>query len=303
MLDPALKRIFAHRESIELLVREFAPERAGGIDFSTLDKLSTALVGEALVRRYPDMLWTARTRGGAGRVVILLEFQGRNDPLMALRSAVYGLLTVQELLGRMKPAPATDSLEVLTLVVYHGRGRWRAPASLGKLLPRWTPGDYRVIFRDARSGARDALAGVVLRFEQDRSVAGTLAALDDLRRIGEETEAGFDRFLAECIGAWLTSRKLITKEQMKGATTMAQVATEYERSLEEYGRKWFREGRDEGQAAMLGQMAGRRFGQEVAAELADVLGDPPDTGRLSEAASAVIDCATGEEFLRRVRRA
>ena len=303
MLDPALKRIFAHRESIELLVSEFAPERAGRIDFSTLDKLSTALVGEALIRRYPDMLWTARTRDGAGRVVILLEFQGRNDRLMALRSAVYGLLTVQELLGRMKPAPATDSLEVLTLVIYHGRGRWRAPSALGKLLPQWTPGDYRVIFRDPDGGTRADLAEVVLRFEQDRSVAGTLAAMADLRRIGEETGARFDRFLAECIVSWLTSRKRITKEQMKGATTMARVATEYERSLEEYGRKWFREGRDEGQAALLCQMARKRFGQEVAAQLADVLGDPPHAGRLSEAASAVIECATGEDFLRRVRRA
>ena len=160
-----------------------------------------------------------------------------------------------------------------------------------------------MIFREPDGGTRADLAGVVLRFEQDRSVAGTLAALDDLRRIGEETGARFDRFLAECVVSWLTSRKLITKDQMKGATTMAQVATEYERSLEEYGRKWFREGRDEGQAAMLGQMAGRRFGQEVAAQLADVLGDPPHAGRIAEAASAVIDCATGEEFLRRVRRA
>ena len=88
---------------------------------------------------------------------------------------------------------------------------------------------------------------------------------------------------------------------MKGATTMAQ--TEYERSLEEYGRKWFREGRDEGQTALLCQMARKRFGQEVAAELADVLGDPPHAGRLFEAASAVIECATGENFLSRVRRA
>ena len=221
--------------------------------------------------------------------MILLEFQGRNDPLMALRSAVYGLLTVQELLGRTKPAPSTDSLEVLTLVIYHGRGRWRAPASLGKLLPRWTPGDHRVIFRDPRGGAPGDLVGVVLRFEQDRSVEGTLTALDDLRRIGEETGARFDRFLA--------------KEQMKEATTMAQVATEYERSLEEYGRRWFRKGRREGRVVLLRQQVGRRFGQEVAAQLADVLGDPPHAGRISEAASAVIDCATGEEFLRRVRRA
>ncbi len=58
------------------MVRAYAPERADGIDFSTLEKLDAEQVGEALVRRYPDMLWTAWTRDGGARVMILLEFQG-----------------------------------------------------------------------------------------------------------------------------------------------------------------------------------------------------------------------------------
>lgn len=62
------------------------------IDFSTLDKMGTELVGEAMVRRYPDMLWIARKRGATGWVVILLEFQATWDRLMALRMAVYQLL-------------------------------------------------------------------------------------------------------------------------------------------------------------------------------------------------------------------
>ena len=331
MLDPALKRVFGHAASIEMLVRAHAPEYAGRIDFGTLRKLGTELVGEALVRRYPDMLWTARVRDGDGRIVILLEFQGTDDRLMALRAAVYGLLSVQELFRRMRPAPATDALEVLALVIYHGRGRWKAPTALHTLLPRWVPGDYHVISRDPEEGgataAQDDLAGAILRFEQERSVAGTQAALRDLRRIGEETGSSFDRFLAECIGAALVSRKRITKDQLREGMTMAQVDTEYERSLEEFGRKWFRQGRregrrqgrdegrrqgrdegwrqgrDEGQAAVLCQLARRRFGREAAARLADLLGDAPDAGTLAEAANAVIDCATADEFLGRVRGA
>ena len=304
-MDPALKRIFGHAASIEMLVREFASEHAQRIDFSKLEKLSTALVGEALVRRYPDMLWSAPTLDGKGRVVILLEFQGDNEPLMSVRTAVYGLLTVQELLERMQRPPATASLEVLTLVIHHGRSRWNAPTELAKVFSRWVPGDYRVISRDrggCESGAtHDDLAGVILRFEQERSVEGTLTALGDLKRIGESTGVRFDRFLAECIRVWLLSQKRITKDQMQEAATMAQVVTEYERSLEAFGRKWFHQGRDEGRAGVLCDLAARRFGASVGEQLADLLGDPPDSAKLSEASSAVIDCATAQEFLRRVR--
>ena len=90
---------------------------------------------------------------------------------------------------------------------------------------------------------------------------------------------------------------------------MAQVMTEYERSLEEFGKTWFRQGRDEGRAEILCQQvdmlclqAGMKFGSEVAEELRTILGELSEPDRIPEAASAVIDCATAEEFLARVRR-
>lgn len=79
---------------------------------------------------------------------------------------------------------------------------------------------------------------------------------------------------------------------------MAQVMTEYERSLEEFGQTWFRQGR----AEMLFQQVDMKFGPDVAEELRALLGELSEPGRISEAAWAVIDCATAEEFLARVRR-
>ena len=78
---------------------------------------------------------------------------------------------------------------------------------------------------------------------------------------------------------------------------MAQVVTEYERSLEEFGM----ERRAEGRAEVLCRLAGRRFGKEAGERLAEVLGTPPDSGRLSVAEAAVLECSTAEELLRRVR--
>ena len=79
---------------------------------------------------------------------------------------------------------------------------------------------------------------------------------------------------------------------------MAQVMTEYERSLEEFGSRRERVGR----AALLVRLARRRFGAEAGDRLAGLFGTPADSGRLASAEEAVIECATAEELLRRVER-
>ena len=88
-------------------------------------------------------------------------------------------------------------------------------------------------------------------------------------------------------------------------TTMTQVMTEYERSLEEWAREKYArergEERAEERAAVLCRQAGRRFGADAGERLADLFGTPPDSGRLARAEAAVIECATAEELLRRVR--
>ena len=97
--DPAFKRLFCHPKTMENVVRRYAPTEAEGIDFATLEELNTELVGEALVRRYPDMLWTARSTDGSSQVVILLEFQATKDPLMPLRIAIYHGLPTTRVVG------------------------------------------------------------------------------------------------------------------------------------------------------------------------------------------------------------
>ncbi|MCY3807937.1 MAG: Rpn family recombination-promoting nuclease/putative transposase [Gemmatimonadetes bacterium] len=184
MRDPILKRLFGHAEVVEILIRDVLPEDARRIDLSTLEKLGTEFVGEALVRRYPDMMWTAHTRDGTGRVVILVEFQGRPDRLMPLRTAIYSHLAVQEMLRRSRPAPRPDSIEVLPpIVIYHGRGAWKGPTALGELFPRGIPREFRVIFRDpagSESGTAAGLVGAIASLDRDTSMAGTLAELGRL---------------------------------------------------------------------------------------------------------------------------
>ena len=304
-----LKRLFGHAEVVEILIRDMLPEDVGRIDFATLEKVGTELVGEALVRRYPDMLWTARTRDGTGRALILTEFQGQQDRLMPLRTTIYSHLAVQELLLRKRPEPTPDSIDVLRpMVIYHGPGAWRGPTSLHELFPRGIPREFRVIFRDSErggSGAAVDLVGAIASLDRERSLAGTLKALGSLRRIAERTGDRLDRLLAECIGAWLVSKGRITEGQNRETATMTQVMTEYERSLEEWAREKYAkergEERAEERAAVLCRQAGRRYGAEAGERLAGLFGTPPDSGRLARAEAAVIECSTAEELLRRVR--
>ena len=312
MHDAAFKTVFCHPAAIERLVRRYAPERVGDIDFSTLRKLDAQLVGEALVRRYPDMLWIASTTAGDRRVVVQLEFQGKREPLMALRMAVYQMLTVQQLLRRTPSLRPSRSLDVLSFVIHHGGGRARASASLRRLFPSWVPGDYRLISRSP-GGSKGDLAQTILQLEQDRSVDATLEVVGELTLIADETGSDYDRLMAECVAEMLVSTKRITREQLGEVRTMAEVATTYQRSLEEYGRRRYRRGRDEGirqgrdegirqgQAAILVQLAREKFGSHAAEQLSPVVHQDPDPARLSAVASALLASVTADEFAARIR--
>ena len=80
------------------------------------------------------------------------------------------------------------------------------------------------------------------------------------------------------------------------------------RSLEEYGRKWWAKGRDEGirqdRASLVAKLCGQahdRFGARAAGELASLIDEELRSGQLLDVAAAVVSCATAEELLGRVR--
>ena len=242
---------------------------------------------------------------------------------MPLRTKIYSLLAVQELLQRKRLALRPYSIEVLPpIVIYHGPGAWKGPTALDEVFPRGTPREFRVIFRDPEGGGSGTAADLVEAMsglDRDTSVEGTVAGLGRVQRIADETDDRLDRLLADSIGAWLVSKERITEEQKEEAKTMSQVMTEYERSLKEFGRKRWREGRAEGRAEGrteyersleefgrkrwsegLCRLAAGRFGADTGERLALLLGTPPDSGRLATAEAAILDCTTATELLRRV---
>ena len=95
--DAFLKRTFAHARPVELLIRRHLPRWVDKVDFATLEALPTELIGEELGRRYTDTAWRASSLDGSKDYVFILEFQGRPERAMVLRTNIYGSLAAQRL--------------------------------------------------------------------------------------------------------------------------------------------------------------------------------------------------------------
>ena len=301
MDDATFKKLFSHRRMIELLIRRQVPEWDGKIEYSTLERLPTELIDERLRRRYADMIWRASTIDGTTDLVLLLELQGRPERHMVLRTTNYNILAVQELIEHDKELRRGERhLAVESLVLHHGDRQWNAPTRLRDLFLDSAPDTYRVVERlpsDAPpQGPLDlpqmilGFAGVVSATVMTRQLAVLEPLVDGC---GDED---FDRFMAGGTKAMLRS-KGFESDRLKEAMTMGAVVTEFQRSLDDIRQ----EGMEEGQVAVLSQLAARKFGRRTAEELARLLAEIHDGEEISRVAAAVVDCDAPDDFLARVR--
>ena len=99
--DERYKRLFASRRMVEDLLRAFVSrDQLDADDFSTLEKLSSEYVSDELLKRHGDTVWRLQVGGNTAYLLVLLEFQARDDRYMALRILTYTSLLYQELLRR-----------------------------------------------------------------------------------------------------------------------------------------------------------------------------------------------------------
>ena len=311
MYDAFLKNVFADRRMIEALIRSHVPDWASDIDFSTLREETTALVSKkTLQRRRLDMAWSAKTPKGVG-VLFLLEFQRTVDRLMALRTTTYGALALEGIAAD-PDFKAGDALpEFVHLVLYHGDGPWTAQERLADLFERSEPGRYRLVQwqgGDDADAAPDDIAALVLGLARNLSpeeMAEQLSAL--WRAVEARGDPGMERFVARTVATMLQLRDYPEGLERRGARTMAWEVDRFKQGMEELVQRGRREGRRQGQqqerAHVLGRLAARRFGEETAGRLSEVLGEVSSPDDIDRVTDALFDCATGDEFIRRVRTA
>ena len=286
---------------IELLIRRHVPEWHGEIEYPSLERLPTELIDERLRRRYPDMIWRARTIDGTTDLVLLLELQGRPERHMVLRTTTYNVLAVQELIEHDKElASGERQLAVASLVLHHGDREWNAPTRLRNLFRDSAPDTYRVVGHlslDAPPPGPLDLPQMMLGLAGLTSETDIRDQLPMLRPVVEGCgDADFDQFMARGVKAMLRSKGFDT-DQLKEAMTMATVDTEFRRGWDAVRQ----EGIGVGQARILSDLATRKFGEETAKELSRLLARTTDGEQINRVAAAIVDCDVPDDFLARVR--
>jgi predicted transposase YdaD len=96
--DKAYRNMFTFPEMVEGLMRDFVSEDwIAQIDFTTLENCNSTFISDDLHERRDDIIWRVRLNDEWFYIYLLLEFQSKNDPWMALRIMVYIGLLYQQL--------------------------------------------------------------------------------------------------------------------------------------------------------------------------------------------------------------
>ncbi len=271
--DERYKMLFAFPRMVQDLVRAFfSGEQLATVDFSTLQKLSAEYVSDELLKRHGDAVWRLRVGDEWAYLLVLLEFQSRDDYYMALRILVYVSLMYQEWLRNesRRRRDGQDGQEarrlpaVLPVVLYNGTAPWDAPQEVGELiapvgqwLAAYQPAQRYFVVDEQRVGAdtvpRGNLMRAVVGLEQSRSPEDLLRVANALAEwlAGSEHEE-----LRRVFEDWLRSSMERIKrkgEKLPEMKNLEEVRMTLEDRVKEWPAQWMREGREQGLAQGLEQ--------------------------------------------------
>ena len=348
MHDPAYKLLFSDPRMVADLLRGFVP---GGwdrwLDFASLAKVSPEYVGDTLARRLGDMLWRVRFRddapeavtGGAGELLVMLEFQSSVDAAMGARllSAASAWCIRSESAGgrcavgggcrRCCPSCSTTG----------SRGGERR-SRCARPSPRWagcstgfsrgfatgwlTRGRWRSRMRCRRTGCGRWWGWrTAPRWRSWCGGWGRCSGGSGVRRRansgrGCTSGRGIRRWCAAARwssrrgGSWREGRwrRCWKRERGSGsgsgiARAGPKVSNRVEQGVERGIERGMERGRAEERARLYHRLAARKFGAETAQRLSELLGRIPDDGPAAEVGEWIIECETGAELLDRAERA
>ena len=327
MHDETYKKLFAFPRMVEDLLRGFvAGLRVDDIDFSTLEKLSSEYVSDELLKRHGDAVWRVRLRGDWLYLVVLLEFQSRDEPRMALRIHTYTGLLYEELVRNGKVAPGEPLPAVLPVVLYNGARPWRSAremreliAAVGPDLARFQPAQrYHVV--DERHLAEDGLPGdnlmtSVVQLEQSGSATDLARVVEALQAtLSDPREAELRRVFLDWVQQTAT-RVAPPGEGLPPVRTLEELKMTLVERAAEWPKQWLQEGIEQGvqqgieqgverglahERALLCRQAALRFGTEAAAPVSEAVERIADPEGLAAAGEWIVRADSGDELVARL---
>lgn len=275
--DTSYKRLFSHPRMMEDFLRAFVREPwVADLDFSTLEKMGSDFVSEKGDTRDGDVVWRVSFRGDWLYVCVLLEFQSKVDPRMALRMLVYVGLFYQELIRRGLVKRGQKLPPVLPVVLYNGKPEWDAPRDLWDLiaavpagLERYQPRMQYFLLDEGRLAESELsslqnLSAALFRLERSHGEEEITRVTDAMAEVLEDPEL---QSLEEAFADWI--RQVLLPARAPGIEvpklkTMKEVRTMLAERVKEWPKEWKEEGRQEGieQGIKQGLEQGRQQGRQ-----------------------------------------
>jgi hypothetical protein len=255
------------------------------LDLTSATRVPTTFTSRSHKRRESDLIWRLRRKdnGEPVYVYILLEFQSKPDPYMAVRLMTYiGLFF--EYLIREGLLPESGKLPlVIPVVLYNGSGEWPAALELAELIERLDPSAelyvprlrYRLI-HEAKVPLElletsDSPVADLFRIERSTDWKEVVGSFGRLRR-----HIGDDDSLRHTFVEWIFKevfpRLDVPLDQMPERLSLEGVETMLAERIEEWNRKLAEdnlqkgrqegllEGRREGEAQALLRLLEKKFG-------------------------------------------
>jgi len=250
------------------------------LDFTTLEPVKNQFLTARQQKRESDLIWRIQFRGQWLYVYLLLEFQSRVDPFMAVRIMSYVGLLYQDL-ARQSPWSKRKCLPpVLPIVLYNGRPRWQAKREVAELIVDSIPESLQKYIPRARyflldAGAIDEsesyrlknLAAAVFRLEHSHSAEDILTVMRHLLEWLTDPE---QESLKQSLAIWLTEiplKRLAPGHRIKPASTLQEAHTMLAETIDSWTRQWKKEGLEAGrkegweQGRQEGRLEGRQEGR------------------------------------------
>ena len=271
--DRSFRLLFSQPRLIEDLIRRFIGRGEPWIDdldFSTLERVSTAHVSEDLEGRDGDIGWRLRFRNAPVAIYLLVEFQSKAQRFMALRKSVYQGLFYQQLLKQ--GGLTSDGLLplVLSIVIYNGKKRWLAPQELAELirgidgpLAAYIPRFWYLLIEMEACDEADLqghnLAALLIRLERGRSRGELERTIGDLvAALPGPDEGGLRRAFVVWIRRVLLAGK--AEEEIPELVNLEEFRTMLLESVEEWSHEIEARGEEKGRRAVLLHLLEVKFG-------------------------------------------
>lgn len=271
--DTGYKLLFSHPDMVADLLRGFVQEDwVTELDFSTLERINASYVSDDLRGRADDIVWRLRWRERWLYVYLVLEFQSRVDPFMALRLLVYLGLLYQDLVRGQQLTPNGKLPPVLPLVLYNGRPRWTAATELADLIET-PPGDlihYRphlryllleaTRYQNTNLAPLRNLSAALFQLENSRGPADVQRVVATLV---EWLQAPEQSSLRRAFAVWL--RQVLLPARMPGVVLseindLQEMQSMLAERVLEWTEEWKQQGLQQGEALLLRRLLERKFG-------------------------------------------